>query len=190
VADPVSQQPGKHHPMHTLGEGNFAVASGGASRAESPGQTLPALPSGYASEVGKMPKDALPTGTITLLFTDTEGSTQLLQRLSDRYALVLTTCRNLLRAAFQQWNGHEVDIQGDSLFVAFACATDAVSAAAAAQRSLTTHSWPEGVAVRVRMGLHTGEPARSSGHHAELCVKTSSDQASTDAKAVPPLSRI
>jgi predicted ATPase/class 3 adenylate cyclase len=101
----------------------------------------------------------LPTGTITLLFTDIEGSTHLLQQLGDRYAAVLAECRRLLREAFQQWNGHEVDTQGDAFFIAFARATDAVSAAVASQRALADHPWPEGAVVRVRMGLHTGEPS-------------------------------
>ncbi|MDQ2713634.1 MAG: tetratricopeptide repeat protein [Chloroflexota bacterium] len=100
----------------------------------------------------------LPTGTVTLLFTDIEGSTQLLQRLGERYVSVLAECRHLLRTAFQRWNGHEIDTQGDAFFVAFARATDAVSAAVDAQRALASHPWPEGSAVRVRMGLHTGEP--------------------------------
>ena len=71
----------------------------------------------------------LPTGTVTFLFTDIEGSTRLLKQLGDRYSRVLEECRRLLRAAFQEWNGHEVDTQGDAFFVAFARATDAVSAA-------------------------------------------------------------
>src|SRR5947209_6320413 len=100
----------------------------------------------------------LPTGTVTLLFTDIEGSTQLLQQVGDRYVSVLTECRHLLRAAFQQWHGQVVDSQGDAFFVAFARATDAVSAAVAGQRALARHAWPEGVTVRARMGLHTGEP--------------------------------
>ncbi len=103
----------------------------------------------------------LPTGTVTLLFTDIEGSTRLLQHLGERYSDVLAACRSLLRAAYHQHHGHEVDTQGDAFFVAFARATDAVSAAVAAQRALASHSWPEGVNVRVRMGLHTGEPERS-----------------------------
>src|SRR5437660_5093995 len=99
-----------------------------------------------------------PTGTITLLFTDIEGSTLLLQHVGEQYSRVLAQCRQVLRTAFQQFHGHEVDTQGDALFFAFARAIDAVSAAVAAQRALASHSWPEGVAVRVRMGLHTGEP--------------------------------
>lgn len=100
----------------------------------------------------------LPTGSITLLFTDIEGSTRLLQQLGKRYAAVFRDCRRLLRAAFQQWNGFEVDTQGDSFFVVFERAVDAVRAAANAQRALFSAQWPEGSVVRVRMGLHTGEP--------------------------------
>ena len=104
----------------------------------------------------------LPTGTVTLLFTDIEGSTRLLHLLGERYADVLAECRRLLRAAFHQHHGHEVDTQGDAFFVTFARATDAVMAAVAVQRSLASHPWPEGVTVRVRMGLHTGEPEYST----------------------------
>jgi len=104
----------------------------------------------------------LPTGTVTFLFTDIEGSTRLLQQLGDRYSRVFEECRRLLRAAFQEWNGHEVDTQGDAFFVAFARATDAVSAAVDGLHALAVHSWTEDVVVRVRMGLHTGEPQLSS----------------------------
>src|SRR5215831_4309235 len=105
---------------------------------------------------------ALPSGTVTLLFTDIEGSTRLLQQVGERYASLLDACRSLLRAAFLEFDGHEVDTQGDAFFVAFARASDAVAAAVAAQRALAKHPWPEGVSVRVRMGLHTGEPQRSA----------------------------
>src|SRR5712692_10926100 len=73
----------------------------------------------------------LPTGTITLLFTDIEGSTLLLQHVGEQYSHVLAQCRRLLHAAFQQSHGHEVDTQGDAFFFAFARAADAVSAAVA-----------------------------------------------------------
>jgi predicted ATPase/class 3 adenylate cyclase len=106
-----------------------------------------------------MPLPNLPTGTVTFLFTDIEGSTHLLEQVGDGYANVLAQCRRLLRTAFQTYNGYEVDTQGDAFFVAFARAIDAVSAAALAQRTLFTSSWPEGGVVRVRMGLHTGEPS-------------------------------
>src|SRR6266581_2752995 len=101
----------------------------------------------------------LPTGTVTLLFTDIEGSTHLLQQLGEGYAGVLIECRELLRGAFSQHHGYEVDTQGDAFFVAFTRASDAVSAAVAAQRALASHNFAEGVAVAVRMGLHTGEPS-------------------------------
>ncbi|MGI9058178.1 MAG: tetratricopeptide repeat protein [Ktedonobacteraceae bacterium] len=100
----------------------------------------------------------LPTGTVTLLFTDMEGSTRLLRQLGERYANVLADCRRLLRNVFQQYHGHEVDTQGDAFFVAFARATDAVGAAAAIQHALADYSWPADAMVRVRIGLHTGEP--------------------------------
>src|SRR5207248_4193051 len=112
----------------------------------------------------------LPSGTVTLLFTDIEGSTRLLQRLGERYAEVLRDHHRLLRLAFGAWDGVEVDTQGDSFFVAFASAVDAVGAAVDAQRALASHPWPEGVAVRVRMGLHTGEPASTGARYLGLDV--------------------
>ena len=100
----------------------------------------------------------LPTGTVTLLFSDIEGSTVLLNRLGDRYADVLSAQRRILRAAFAAHHGHELGTEGDSFFVAFPTAADAVEAARTGQRDLATYHWPDGVHVRVRMGLHTGEP--------------------------------
>ena len=101
---------------------------------------------------------ALPTGTVTFLFTDIEGSTRLLQQLGDRYAEVLAAHHRLLRSAIQDAHGHQMDAQGDALFVAFPRAKDALLAAVAAQRAIRAHSWPDGIILRVRMGLHTGEP--------------------------------
>src|SRR5579859_3584297 len=112
----------------------------------------------------------LPVGTITLLFTDIEGSTHLLQQLGDRYANLLTEYRHLLRTAFDEYHGHEVDTQGDAIFAAFARASDAFSATVAAQRALAVHSWPGAVTVRVRMGLHTGEPSRVAEGYVGLDV--------------------
>ena len=112
----------------------------------------------------------LPMGTVTLLFTDIEGSTRLLQQVGHRYDGILTACRHLLRAAFHRWNGYEVDTQGDAFFVAFARATDAVSAAVEMQRALAAHPWPDGVPVHVHMGLHTGEPQRSTEGYVGLDV--------------------
>ena len=104
---------------------------------------------------------ALPTGTITFLFTDIEGSTKLLQRLGEtRYADVLATHQRLLRQAWAEHHGVEVDTQGDSFFVVFGRpdqhATDAL-AAVQAQRALAAQPWLDGGQVRVRMGLHTGQ---------------------------------
>ncbi len=101
---------------------------------------------------------SLPTGTVTFLFTDIEGSTRLLQQLGDRYASILADHHRLLRAVFQEFGGHGVDTQGDACFVTFVRARDAIAAAIEAQRVLASHPWPTGAIVRVRMGLHTGEP--------------------------------
>src|SRR5436190_5862576 len=101
---------------------------------------------------------AQPTGTVTLLFTDVEGSTRLLRRLGEqRYADALGLHRRLLRAAFERHGGYEVDHEGDSFFVAFAHATAAVAAASEAQEVLAEAEWPGGEAFPVRMGIHTGE---------------------------------
>jgi predicted ATPase/class 3 adenylate cyclase len=94
----------------------------------------------------------LPAGTVTLLFTDVEGSTRLLHELGDRYADVLGEHRRVLRKAFARHGGVEVDTQGDAFFVAFGTATDAVAAAAECSSGLA------GGPVRVRIGIHTGEP--------------------------------
>src|SRR5512132_473878 len=99
----------------------------------------------------------LPTGTVAFLFTDVEGSTRLLTRLRDRYADVLAEHQRLLRAAFSAYHGREVHSEGDAFFVAFAGSSDAIAAAVSAQRSLASRRWPEGVEVRVRIGVHTGE---------------------------------
>lgn len=101
---------------------------------------------------------ALPGGTVTFVFTDIEGSTKLLQELGDEYAVVTRDHRRIVRAAFGEHGGTEIDTQGDSFFFSFPRARDAVAAAVDAQRALRDHDWPAGAEVRVRMGLHTGEP--------------------------------
>jgi class 3 adenylate cyclase len=102
---------------------------------------------------------AYPTGTVTFLFTDIEGSTKLLQELGAGYATVVGDHRRILRDAFAAAGGREVDTQGDAFFYSFPRARDAISAAVEGQRALAAHEWPGGAQVRVRMGLHTGEPA-------------------------------
>jgi predicted ATPase/class 3 adenylate cyclase len=114
----------------------------------------------------------LPTGTVTLLFTDIEGSTRLLQELGrERYVRALTEHRALLREAFAAHGGVEVEMQGDSFHFAFVSARDAVAAATAGQRALAQHGW-EAEPIRVRMGLHTGEPVQADGLYAGLDVHT------------------
>ena len=100
----------------------------------------------------------LPSGTVTFLFSDIEGSTRLLEQLGDRYADVLRDHRQILREQLGEANGKEIDTQGDAFFFSFTRAKDAVAGAVAAQRALAAHEWPEGLAVKTRMGLHTGEP--------------------------------
>jgi len=100
----------------------------------------------------------LPEGTVTFLFTDIEGSTELLRKLGEEYMTLLADHHLILRSSSENWNGREVDTEGDAFFVSFPRATDAVAAVVEAQRTITEHTWPQGVAVRVRMGLHTGEP--------------------------------
>jgi class 3 adenylate cyclase len=112
----------------------------------------------------------LPGGTLTVLHTEIEGSTLLTVHLGDRYPEVLATHCTLLRSAFAAHEGHEVDTQGDSFFVVFPRATQAVAAAVAMQRALATAAWPEGGAVRVRIGLHTGEPIRTAAGYTGLDV--------------------
>jgi class 3 adenylate cyclase len=101
----------------------------------------------------------LPGGTVTFLFTDIEGSTQLLQQLGDAYGDVVRDHRRLLREHLGEKGGTEVDTQGDAFFYSFPRARDAVAGAVAAQRALAEHDWPDRAEVKVRMGLHTGEPS-------------------------------
>lgn len=108
------------------------------------------------------PRADLPDGTVTLLFTDIEGSTQLLRQLGPQYAGAQENHRRLLRGVFSRFDGREVDTQGDAFMVAFQSAHDAVNAAAEMQRELAAEPWPSGAEVRVRIGIHTGQPERGS----------------------------
>src|SRR5260370_36957876 len=98
----------------------------------------------------------LPQGTVTFLFSDIEGSTRLLRELGDGYASVLTEHREIIRGAVTRAGGVELRTEGDSFFVAFRSAPDAVGAAVAIQRGLAEHAWPPGSPGRVRIGIHTG----------------------------------
>jgi YVTN family beta-propeller protein len=112
----------------------------------------------------------LPSGTVTFLFTDIEGSTALVRRLRDRYPEVLADHTRILRDAVAEAGGSEIDTQGDSFFFVFARARDAVVAAANGQRALASHAWPEGGVVRVRMGVHTGEGTAVDGRYHGVAV--------------------
>jgi len=103
----------------------------------------------------------LPTGTVTFLFTDIEASTRLLQTLGDRYAEVLQRHYQLLREAIESHGGGVLGTEGDAVFASFPRARDALAAAVEGQRLLAAHPWPERISLRVRMGVHTGEPLKS-----------------------------
>jgi predicted ATPase/class 3 adenylate cyclase len=113
---------------------------------------------------------ALPTGTVTFLFTDIEGSTRLVQALGDRFGEILAEHHNLLREVFEDRGGVEVSTEGDAFFVVFTSATAAVEAAVRAQQVLAAHRWPHDAAVRVRMGVHTGEGVLVGGSYVGLDV--------------------
>ena len=121
---------------------------------------LDAPPSGDGEPLApspELPKEA-PVGTVTMLFTDVEGSTALVERLQEAYGEVRAEHGRFLRATFADHGGHEIDTQGDAFFAVFRRARDAVAAGVAAQRALAAHPWPDGVDVRVRIGIHTDEP--------------------------------
>jgi len=116
------------------------------------------------------PDPRLPTGTVTFLFTDIEGSTRLLSSLGDGYAALLDAHSEILRAAIGAHAGTEVSTEGDAFFAVFPSALSAVSAAAQAQRALAATPWPDGSSVNVRMGLHSGEGRLGGDNYAGLDV--------------------
>ncbi len=122
------------------------------------------LPSGLTST------GDLPSGTVSLLFSDIEGSTRLLARLGAGYTDALEEYRHVLRQAWSQFGGTELGTEGDSFFVVFALAEAAVAAAVQAQRGLAHVAWPAGGEVRVRIGVHTGTPVRHEGGYVGLDV--------------------
>ena len=118
------------------------------------------------------------TGTVTFLFSDIEGSTRLLRSGEDRWPAILDRHRELLRAAFEAHGGVEVGTEGDSFFAVFPTAPAAAAAAADVQRSLAAEPWPDGMEVRVRIGLHTGEASLSAKTYVGLHVHRASRIAS------------
>ncbi len=116
--------------------------------------------------------ERLPTGPVTFLLADIESSTALVARLGVRYAALLNEVRRLVRRALRQHAGHEVDVRADEVFAVFAAASDALAAAVAIQRSFGPHPWADGLQVRVRIGLHSGEPHLTETGYVGLAVHT------------------
>ncbi len=114
----------------------------------------------------------LPTGTVTFLMTDIEGSTALLQDLGDGYAGVLRDVRAVIRTAVRHHGGHKVDATGDEYLCVFTRAGDAVEAALDIQRAMGERPWPGGCQVRIRAGMHTGRPAMTESGYVGLSVNT------------------
>ena len=117
-----------------------------------------------------MPTELLPTGTVTFLFTDIEGSTRLVQALGPRWVGLLEAHNDLVRSAIESNHGTVVKTEGDSFFAVFGSALDAVLASGIAQDALTAYDWPEGGRIRVRMGLHTGVAALGGSDYVGLDV--------------------
>jgi class 3 adenylate cyclase len=115
---------------------------------------------------------ALPTGFVTLLMTDIEASTALLRRLGDRYGDLLNDVRGVLRAAVSRASGREIDARADELFAVFERATAAIEAAVAVQRALGKRTWPDGLKVQIRVGIHSGRPTLTDVGYIGLAVHT------------------
>jgi class 3 adenylate cyclase len=115
---------------------------------------------------------ALPTGFVTLLMTDIEGSTALLRRLGDRYGDLLNDLRSILRAAVLRASGREIDARADEYFAVFERAADAVGTAVAIQRAIGKRAWPDDLDVRVRVGIHSGRPTLTDVGYIGLAVHT------------------
>ena len=114
----------------------------------------------------------LPTGSLTFLMTDIEESTALILQLEDRYSKVLADARRIQRAAIRRADGWEVDARADEYFAVFRDAPHAIEAAIDIQRHFRDHAWPEGVALRARMGIHGGRPTLSEGGYVGVSVHT------------------
>ena len=129
-----------------------------------------------ASTVHAQASDAwqLPAGPVTFLYADVEGSTVLLHQLGERYADVLAEERRLLRTIVRQHGGFEIDSRADEFFAAFPGAADPVGAALGMQRRLRDHPWPQGIALRVRIGLHWGQPQMTDEGYVGLDVHRAS----------------
>lgn len=116
------------------------------------------------------PQQRLPRGTVTFLLSDVERSTELLTKLEDRYAKLTAAIRRVMRAETRRAGGHEVDARGDEFFAAFSEAPGALAAALAIQRAMGAGPWPDGLDVRVRIGLHSGRPSLTETGYVGLAV--------------------
>ena len=114
----------------------------------------------------------LPTGNVTFLLTDIEGSTVLLHRLGDRYAALLADIRAVIRGCVHRAGGREVDARADEFFAVFVRASAALEAALAIERGLRSRAWPDGVGVRVRAGIHSGRPTLTDAGYVGIAVHT------------------
>ena len=127
------------------------------------------MPIGFIS-AQLQPQRKLPTGTVTFLLTDIEGSTELLARLDARYAALLSDIRRLVWNAVRGAGGHEVSARGDDVFAVFEQSSGAVEGALAIQRAMRDRDWPGGGEVRLRIGLHRGRPELSDTGYVGLSV--------------------
>jgi class 3 adenylate cyclase len=127
------------------------------------------MPIGFISSQ-LQPERKLPTGNVTFLLTDIEGSTGLLERLADEYALVLADVRRRTRAAVQRAGGRVVSARGDDSFTVFASAPAALEGALAIQRAMRADPWPDGGEARLRIGLHRGRPQLTDTGYVGLSV--------------------
>jgi class 3 adenylate cyclase len=115
---------------------------------------------------------SLPSGFVTLLMTDIEDSTALLQRLGGRYGSLLNGIRRAVRTAISRHRGREIDVRADECFAVFEDAGRAVAAAVASQRALLTRAWPGGIEVKIRIGIHSGRPTLTKTGYIGLPVHT------------------
>ena len=127
------------------------------------------MPIGFIS-AQLQPQLKLPTGLLTFLLTDIEGSTALLTRLGDGYAALLADIRRIVRAAVRGAGGHQVSARGDDVFAVFEQARAALEAAVAIQRAMRDASWPDGSSARLRIGLHRGRPALTDTGYVGISV--------------------
>ena len=131
------------------------------------------VPIGFVS-AELQPQRRLPTGVVTLMLADIEGSTELLRHLEDRYPPVLAEIRRMLRAAVRKTGGREADARADDFFAVFPEAPSALEAALAVQRKMHAHTWPDGIDVRVRIGIHRGRPTFTDSGYVGLAIHTAS----------------